>query len=103
MYAPRPRSTTISAMVDFRPRILPPPPPRVDAAREDDAGNDEQREQLDVGLHGRRHGDAPIVGLFRPNRDQVLLLRQPADDVHEEIAVALDAEDAVRREIGIAE
>src|SRR5262252_8041153 len=101
MYAPRPPSTTISAIVDFRPRISPPPPPGVDPAREYDPGDDQQRQDRDVRLHRRGHRDPPIVRLLRANRDQVLLLRQPADDVHEEVAVALDAEDAVGREIGI--
>ena len=51
----------------------------------------------------RGQRDAAVVGLFRADRDQVLLLRQPADDVHEQIAVALDAEDAVCGEVGVAD
>ena len=37
----------------------------------------------------RRERDAAIVGFLRTDRDQVFLLRQPADGVHEEITVAL--------------
>src|SRR5476651_1786493 len=88
MYAPRPPSTTISAIVDRRPRILTPPQPCVDAGPEDEARDDEQREPREVGLLRRREDQPAIVGLFRADGDQVFLLREPAHDVHEEIAVA---------------
>ena len=42
-------------------------------------------------------------GFFRADGDQILLLRQPPDGVHEQIAIALDAEAGIRREVRIAD
>ena len=53
-------------------------------------GNAEHRDPVDVGLLRRRQRQAAIVGFLGPDRDEVLLLRQPADRVQEEILVALE-------------
>src|SRR5262245_1899927 len=104
MYPPRPASTTTNAIVDFSPRMdLSSPPPRVDAGREDGAGDDENRQPVEVRLLRRRQRDAAIVGVLGTNGNEILLLRQPADGVHEKVLVALDAENRVRREIRIAD
>src|ERR1051325_12195914 len=99
MYAPRPARTTIRAIVERTPRInpprprdeqsairnlqsafaSPPSPPGVDARAENRRWNDQQRQPHDVRLLRRRQRDAAIVRLLRPDRNQVLLLRQPAD------------------------
>ena len=51
----------------------------------------------------RGQRDPAVVGFLRPDRDQVLLLRQPADGVHEQVAVALRCRARRCREIGVAE
>ena len=77
--------------------------PAVDAGAEHQARHDEQRQPGDVVLLRRRQREPAVARFLRPDRDQVLLLRQPADGVHEQVLVALDAEHAVRREVRIAE
>src|SRR5436190_21016913 len=92
------------AIVDRRPRMaLPPPPPGVDARPEDRGWNNQQRQPHDVRLLGRRERDAPIVRLLRTDRNQILLLREPADRIHEQIAVALNPEPRVRRDVRVAD
>src|SRR5439155_18440083 len=80
---------------------LAPPPPGVDARAEDARGDDQERQQRDVVLLRGRHRNPAVVGFFWADRDQVLLLCQPADHVHEQIAVALDAQRELRREVGV--
>src|SRR5581483_6322284 len=103
MYAPRPASTTMRAMVDLRPRMigfpppdaaapLPPPPPGVDARGEDEPRDQQQRQDGQVVLLRRGERDPAILGVLGPDRDQVLLLRQPSERIHEQVAVPLDPE-----------
>ena len=61
-------------------------------ASEDQAGNDQHREPEDQPVLAGGQRDAAILGFARPDGDQVLLLRQPVDDVQEHVAVAADAE-----------
>src|SRR2546425_8078210 len=56
-----------SATIHWDGTTLAPPPPRVDARCEDADWNDEQRQQVDVPLLGRRQRDAAIVGFLRPD------------------------------------
>src|SRR5688572_1645365 len=102
MYAPSPPRTTTSASVDQSPRILPPPPPRIDARREHQARNDEEAENHDPVLLIRGERQSLILRLAGPDRNQVLLLRQPVERVHEEVAITLHADGEVGGEIGIA-
>src|SRR2546421_10159338 len=103
MYAPRPASTTISAMVIGvlasqspsspqsgvpqpqaalsspksairNPHCLSSPPPRVNPAAENQSGNDQQRQPDDVRLLRRGQRDAAIVRFLGTDRNQVFLL-----------------------------
>src|SRR6516225_3223161 len=104
MYAPRPASTTTRAMVERRPRILGPPlEPGHDPGAEDAARNDEQRQPEDVRFLRRRQRDAAVVRILRTDRDQVVLLREPADGVHEQVAVSGNSERAISGEVRIAD
>ena len=49
------------------------------------------------------HRQPAILGGARPHGDEPLLLRQPVHRVHEQVAVALDAEAVVGGEVGIAD
>ena len=82
----RPTSTTTSAIVDLSPRTSSLPPPGVDARAEDERRDDEQRHPQESPVWRRGHRQPAVVGVLRPDRDQVLLLRQPADRVQEQIA-----------------
>src|SRR6185436_6639506 len=84
-------------------RILSPPPPRLDPADQDQPGDDDDREPEDLTLALGRQRDAPVLRILRPDRDQVLLLREPVDGVEEEVLVSLDAEEPVADEVGVAE
>src|SRR3954453_16418272 len=121
MYPPRPARTTTSAIVERSPRITAPlqsqsatrhpqsairnprsaiprlssPPPGVYAGAEDATGDDQQRQNEDALLLRHGHRDAAIVGFLRSDRNQVLLLRQPAHHVHEQVAVPGNAENGV--------
>src|SRR5690606_31643475 len=87
-----------------RPRVISAPlPPGAHARGEEQAGNDEQAQPADTGLLVGGHRDAAIVWRLRSDGDQVLLQRQPAHDVEEHVAVALEAEHPVRREVRVAE
>src|SRR5207249_7011263 len=99
MYATRPRRTTTSAMVDFRPRTSAFPPPRIHAGAEDERGHHEERHPEDGCRVASRQRQATIAGGPRPDRDQVLLLRQPVDRVEEQILVSLDADGVVGGEV----
>src|SRR5262245_46837630 len=103
MYAPRPIRTTRSAMVERRPRTSAPPPPAIDPASEYETWHHEKCHPRDVALLGCGQRDASIVGFLRANRNQVFLLREPPNRVHEQVSVPLDSKDAVRGEVGIAE
>src|SRR5213083_13713 len=103
MYAPRPTRTRSSASVERSPRILPSPPPGVDTRTEDEGRYDQQRQQVDPVLLRGGQRNPSIVGLFGPYGDEILLLGQPADRVHEQIAVALDAKTCIGHEIRVAD
>src|SRR5262245_48367844 len=101
MYAPRPAATTASAIVDFSPRMIlsAPPPPRIDASAENRSRNDQQRQPGDVRLLRLRHRDAAIFRILRPDRNQVFLLRQPAENVHKQVFVAGQPQSGIGREV----
>ena len=91
-------------MVERRPRMLSPPLHQVQTpAPKMKPGMISSDSQMMFDCCGRGQRDPAIVGLLGPDRDQVLLLRQPADRVHEQVAVALDAQRAVGGEVGVAD
>src|SRR5882672_9070313 len=102
MYPTSPRSTAASAIVDVSPRTSAFPPPRIDARAEDERRDDEQRHPQHRRSLPRRDRQAAVVGGLGPDRDQVFLLRKPADGVEEHVLVPLDADRVVGGKVGIA-
>src|SRR5262245_14779504 len=84
-------------------RASPPPHPAANTGAENGCRDESQRDPGNPALLGCRQGDASIRGFARPNRDEILLLRQPSHNGHEDVAIALNAEDSVRREVGITD
>src|SRR5712691_3477415 len=103
MYATRPASTTTSTRVDFRPLTSALSPPGVDAGAEDERRHDEERHPEDSRRLARRDGQTTVARRPRPDRNQVLLLREPVDRVEEQILVHLNADGVVGREVRIAD
>src|SRR6516164_2820360 len=83
--------------------MSPSPPPVIDTCAENRPRDDEQGDPRDIGLLRCGQRNAPVLGIPGADRDQILLLREPADGVHEQIAVALDAKRGIRGEIRVAE
>src|SRR5512134_7925 len=102
MYPTRPARTRASASVD-QPRMLAPPPPGEDTGAEDDRRNEDDRDPEHAGGRVGSERESPVRGLTRSDSDQAFLLRQPVHGVHEQIAVAFDAEVGVSREIRVAD
>src|SRR5438045_3103038 len=87
MYAPSPARTTTRISVEVRRPMSAPLPPREDAGREHQSGDDEDRQQHDAVLLIGTQRQAAIFWLPRTYRDQIFLLRQPVHRVQEEVAV----------------
>src|SRR4029453_15273851 len=103
MYATRPISTTISAIVDFTPLTSAFPPPCVDPCAENECREPEQRHPQHRGRLPLRDCQTAVARCFRPDRNQVFLLREPVDRVHEEVLVALNTDRGVGCEVGVAD
>src|SRR5689334_17099412 len=103
MYATRPISTAISAIVDLTPLTSAFPPPCIDAGAEDDRRDREQRHPQHRGRLPLRDRQPAVAWRFRPDRNQVLLLREPVDRVHEQVLVALNTDGVVGCEVRIAD
>src|SRR6266542_6259412 len=84
---------TSSTRNERRPFMLAPPPPGLDAREQDQARHNEHRQVENPALLVRGQRDALILRIARPDRDQVLLLREPVHRVQEQLAVTRDAED----------
>src|SRR5687768_13194385 len=82
---------------------LPPSPPGLDAREQDQSGHDEHGEIENPAFLIRRQRDAAILRILGADRDEIFLLRQPVRGVQEEVAVPLDAQRGVAREVRIAE
>src|ERR1700734_2995901 len=80
---------------NFTSLLLPPLPPDKDAAGDDD---EREYELVDdahqVELRGG-HGDAAILRRFGTDGDEILVGGEPVDGVGGEVAVAIEADEAV--------
>src|SRR6185369_12718984 len=99
MYATRPINTTSSAIVDFKPLTSAFPPPRVDARAEHQCRDHEQRHPQHRTRLPLRDRQAAVAWRFRPDRNQVLLLREPVDHVEEQILIALNPDRVIGCEV----
>src|SRR4029453_9180476 len=95
MYATRPISTTISAIVDFTPLTSAFPPPCVDPPAENDCREPKKPHPQPGGPLPLGDCQTAVPRPFRPDRNQVFLLREPVDRVQEEVLVALNTDRVV--------
>ena len=89
-YATSPPNATKARAASARSSSASPPP----APRRARTRHPESRATPvgDVPLRLRAQRQATVLRVARPDRDEVLLLREPADRVQEQVLVALDAE-----------